>query len=213
VSLPAGGALSLLQCDHDNCGSYYVEPQGPTNQQCLPFCKPLGALDPDAGHACPADPRDAAASDAGAGDICSFRRADPATCEACEARNCPHDPAGCAEGACRAQPACSDYATSCDRNLCTSALNCIRATGCIRSGPEFCYCGTQSDWSACRQGIGADGRCKREIEEGLKSTDPAFIMAHLADPSLPGGGALSLGNCDAIRCSDTGQNECLPYCY
>jgi hypothetical protein len=209
-SLPAGGALARVQCDHFACGTPATAPYN--NKECVPFCKPLGALSADAGQVSAGGPDGGETSDAAPVESCQIPRANPATCEECEARNCPHDAAGCAEGACRAQPACSDYSTARDRDLCTSALNCIRSTGCIRSGVEFCYCGLYGDFTDCRQGV-SGGVCKREIEDALKSTDPAFIMDHLTDPSLPGGGALSLGVCDAIRCSDLAHNECLPYCY
>jgi hypothetical protein len=34
VELPAGGALSLGQCDHDSCGT----PANGGNNECIPYC-------------------------------------------------------------------------------------------------------------------------------------------------------------------------------
>jgi hypothetical protein len=77
----------------------------------------------------------------------------------------------------------------------------------------FCYCGNRKI-SECVAGFG-EGACRTEIEQGLKSTDPTFILLNLTNPTRPGGGALSLGQCDHDNCGDPalgGDNSCVPYC-
>jgi hypothetical protein len=38
VTLPAGGAMSLAQCDQNNCGPT-LDPTDPNYKTCLPYCK------------------------------------------------------------------------------------------------------------------------------------------------------------------------------
>jgi hypothetical protein len=42
VRFPAGGALSLGLCDHDNCG----DPNSGGNNECVPYCKGGGDAGP-----------------------------------------------------------------------------------------------------------------------------------------------------------------------
>ncbi len=135
------------------------------------------------------------------------------TCLDCEATYCPHDAMGCASGDCNRQPACSDYATPGDPDLCQTVLDCIRSTNCIATGTTFCYCGN-ANLSSCQAGSGT-GACKAQIRAGFKSTDDAFILLNLTKVHYPAGGAMSLGQCDHDNCGDPimdGMEECVPYC-
>jgi hypothetical protein len=149
--------------------------------------------------------------DAGTPGICTPPLKDSTVCAGCEALNCPHDATGCPAN-CSAQPACSDYAGG-DVALCTSVLSCIRTTNCTAGGITSCYCGTAA-LAAC-QGGSANGACKSQIELGLKTTSPGTILLNLTNVALPGGGALSLGQCDHDNCgtpANGGNNECIPFC-
>jgi hypothetical protein len=49
----------------------------------------------------------------------------------------------------------------------------------------------------------------------LKSTNDASNLLNLTKVNLPGGGALSLGQCDHDNCGDPalgGDGTCVPYC-
>jgi hypothetical protein len=216
VSLPGGGALSLGQCDHDNCG----DPALGGANECVPFCGGIDVL-PDAGTpptdastpptdvSTTADAQGDAAVDTGA--LVCFPPRDPSICTDCENFNCPHDPTGC-PGGCSIQPACEDYSPS-DQPLCRAVLSCIRTTNCVAGGVTSCYCGTAS-LSVCFNG-GGNGACRSQIEAGLKTTNPSTILLNLTNVILPGGGALSLGQCDHDNCGSPaagGHNECVPFC-
>src|SRR5262249_52671551 len=158
VRFPSGGALSLGQCDHDNCG----DPAFGGGRECVPYCAPV---DRDAGVTPAPDVADTSplrdATDASAGPdvveastppdagvdglveppppICPAPLHDSTpTCTFCEDSYCPHDATGCAFGNCITQPACSDYPNASDQALCTSVLTCIRTTNCIANGVTFC---------------------------------------------------------------------------
>jgi hypothetical protein len=153
----------------------------------------------------------AGAGGSGGSDICLPLRSDPATCGVCENLNCPHDATGCPDD-CSVQPACSDYSAT-DAPLCDAVLTCIRVSNCVAGGVTSCYCGTAS-LADCLGGLG-NGACKTQIEAGLKSTAPNAILLGLTNVALPGGGALSLGQCDHDSCgtpANGGNNECLPFC-
>jgi hypothetical protein len=80
-------------------------------------------------------------------------------------------------------------------------------------GTTFCYCGNAT-LANCSSGLGA-GACKAQIQAGLKSTDDAMNLLNLTKVQFPGGGAMSLGQCDHDNCGSPdfgGNNECVPYC-
>jgi cysteine-rich repeat protein len=157
-----------------------------------------------------------ASVDAASADVCSIGKEPPlgTTCTDCEALNCPHDATGCSSGSCApdSHPSCSDYLAAADQALCQTTLDCARRTNCGANGVSTCYCGTQSI-ANCRGGMG-DGVCKSEVEAGLKSTDPAFIVDSLTKTLLPGGGAMKIVLCDHDFCGflNGANNECMPYC-
>jgi hypothetical protein len=114
---------------------------------------------------------------------------------------------------CVGQPACSDYNTQADRDLCTAVLNCARVSNCHAGGAIACFCGTaDATQCAATSPPNANGVCKAQIQAGLKSMDPAFIRGNLLNVGLPGGGALNLLQCDRDFCGASGGNACLPYC-
>jgi hypothetical protein len=94
-------------------------------------------------------------------------------------------------------------------------LDCIRVTNCIANGTTYCYCGSAT-LGNCQGGSGV-GACKTQIQAGFKSTNDSMILLNLTKVQFPGGGAMSLGQCDHDSCGDPnlpqgGNNECVPYC-
>lgn len=155
--------------------------------------------------------------DSGSG-ICPSAQHESTTCAMCESLNCPNDPAGCSNGTCVSQPACSDFSTLAQRDACTAVLNCVRSTNCNSRGPLSCYCGT-ADSTQCNSTTppNANGLCKSVIEAAFGSASPSFIRGNLLVVSYPGGGALNLAQCDYDFCGndvmmDSLLHACVPYC-
>jgi hypothetical protein len=134
------------------------------------------------------------------------------TCAACETEplHCPRDASGCDQGACDAEPYCSDYATAAEQAACDSVRRCVRQTNCAAiKGISYCFCG-DADLGGCRAGMdGPVGPCKKAIVAGFPAgTSSADMLSRLVDVSVPAGGAMALVQCDHDLCA----SQCIPYC-
>jgi len=81
-------------------------------------------------------------------------------------------------------------------DLCATLFDCVSRSSCTgadptdpTASPSNCYCGT-SPGAACVAEGGANGVCKKEIEEAVQagpSTSPSDILANLTDETNPMG--------------------------
>jgi hypothetical protein len=96
----------------------------------------------------------------------------------------------------------------------------MRSTGCgDTTGSLECYCGAGVDVGACRlDATVKTGACLAQVIAGFPAgTSANNIVNGSADPTIPGGAAMTLVQCDYSYCSypdfGTGANfECVPYC-
>jgi hypothetical protein len=110
-------------------------------------------------------------------------------CDACLAANCPADIAGCGG------------LTGTDKTDCEALVACIQTEQCYtpEAGGQPCYCGTATD-AACL-GMGANGKCKAQVEKAAKSVVGEEIANRFVDPAFPLGRAFNLFGCRAALCS------------
>jgi hypothetical protein len=142
---------------------------------------------------------------------CAQHPATGDTCLTCEASNCPHDATF--------QPYCQDLTVAADKTHCQAVLDCIRQTNCIATGNVSCFCGADLSVASCKSNpiggtTGAHGACRDQIIAAFTAgATPGNIVDNIGVVTIPGGAALSLGQCDFTNCGDiTGTNECVPYC-
>jgi hypothetical protein len=130
--------------------------------------------------------------------------ADPGTCTSCESDQCDAPVA----------PGCTRFADgTSDRAKCEDVLQCIRDSNCIAVGNVKCYCGSADIGGCTAAQSTADGVCKARIEAAYPAgSTAAVIVSGIGDPTIPGGAALALGQCDRSFCGATGNGECTPYC-
>lgn len=85
------------------------------------------------------------------------------------------------------------------QKLCLETLECTLKSRCVtKSTAAYCYCGT-ANGAACLTGSNANGTCKRKIEEGLETTDPAKIGVLYNDGHYGAGAALALDQCLVVH--------------
>lgn len=85
------------------------------------------------------------------------------------------------------------------QKLCMETLECTLKSRCVtKTTAAYCYCGT-ANGAACLTGTNANGTCKRKIEDGLETTDPAKIGVLYNDGHYGAGAALALDQCLVVH--------------
>jgi hypothetical protein len=110
--------------------------------------------------------------------------------------------------------------TGADQAACKALLDCMRNTGCGElTGVLECYCGPGVDVGSCRtEAFPRTGWCINEVIAAFPAgTSANLIVNGSADPTIPGGAAMTLIQCDYSYCSypDFGQGadfDCMPFC-
>jgi cysteine-rich repeat protein len=151
------------------------------------------------------------------GDGCSGSCLDTSICDACLSVQCPQ---AYADGlyTLPVWPLCTNVkgnATSGEavgrprKDLCQETYTCAVKSQCmsVNTGdPTPCYCG-KADTAVCLSGgAAADGPCKKEIDNGMETTDVAFLLTNMINAEYAAGAALAARRCAADLCS----MECAP---
>ncbi|HVZ32743.1 MAG TPA: hypothetical protein VG963_09975 [Polyangiaceae bacterium] len=90
---------------------------------------------------------------------------------------------------------------------CKDIVTCAEVNGCgfgPRAEPSDCYCGSASPDQCASSGPASDALCRKQWEDGARSTSVMTLFERFTDVTYPVGWAYALIQCENEFCSQAG---------